>query len=1182
MAPRRNIAAAAAATAATNAAAAAAAIYPGHGDPDFAGKIAGLDEYKLFRAVAPDAPNGPMTPETFADTAANACRFEKAMYQNLVAHYLSRRSPYRSLLLFHQLGTGKTCTAISIAEGLLADSAPGGTPKIWVVSSEALRDNFIANVYDTSRLLQGTAAAAAAAAGPSTAAGEPDGGDFTDQCTGDLYRRMVFGWDRLDGETRKRKIVGLVRSRYRFLTYNGFAEEISRLEQAGGGALERELRGTLLIVDEAHNLRVQMTGLGADEGTGEVAERVAEKRAAEALETFAKRAADARIVLLTATPMYNEASEIMWLLAILTQNDKHPKALNPRRLPALFAENELAPGMRETLSQLASEYVSYIRGSSPFTFATRLRPDQSGIETLAADWAAPIRDGLVPTVLGAAQKRGMSKLSRSDAALFQGANVCYPSADGRTFKVGKEGFKMTFSEADKLSPLQVEYATPAQPLYPDAENLGSHGAKILRVAELLGKTKGIALVYSQFIWGGVVPLAVALEHMGYQRYGARPLLRGARLVPGAGAETRRGAAYAILSSDSRLMGDTHIRDLVADINRPENRAGGRIKVVLITPVAGEGISFRNVREVHILDPWYHLNRLDQVIGRAIRKCSHVGLPIDKRNVTIFLHTAVPEPGATEEAAAAAAAAPSAGPSGSGAGPSGSGAGPSQAGGAVMKGARIYADLNAYRIAAGKAIQVAEVERILRDNALDCALNREVNYFPQARYQLTIPMKTSRGAEVLWTVGDTPDMEPMCRPVVERSAAAAAAGFHPANYGELVETGIEKLRKLVLRASASSGAGAERRRWFSREELVAAIGLHPTVAEMVLREAGVLHRLRRGYRLIAHRDGFVLAAEQDIREARPAATLLRVAEKPPRAPAPPRAPPAPAAAVAPAVPGAPAPAAEAPPAPAPARDLAAEAAAAVLASLEAVGDAAAAGADLGMQTFKVYSSVSKDTWPAVAKAIIEAPEVPAKLRAAVAALEREGALVSRREIGGPLAAAPGPSGARAGNYIGYLDIFKKTKAAADLADGSVYDAEYGGYRDLTESERASVISRRRFTPAAAVPRVLMGVMEPQEVAVRGVKATRFVFKLWLPEETVGERRGIVCTSPKKDTLQQYLLDLGQAERAAAAGTKEKLCLALAPSLISAGRMIVYPLHKPPLAAAGGARGGRDGRRLKHKK
>jgi hypothetical protein len=108
---------------------------------------------------------------------------------------------------------------------------------------------------------------------------------------------------------------------------------------------------------------------------------------------------------------------------------------------------------------------------------------------------------------------------------------------------------------------------------------------------------------------------------------------------------------------------------------------------------------------------------------------------------------------------------------------------------------------------------------------------------------------------------------------------------------------------------------------------------------------------------------------------------------------------------------------------------------------------------------------------------------------------------------------------------------------------------------------------------------MGVMEPQAVVTRaGAKAplTRFMFKLWLPEETVGERRGIVCTSPKKEALQKYLTDLGQTARAVA--TKEQLCGSLGPALIGAGRAILYPLHKPPAAAAGGG-GGRRQRRAR---
>ena len=40
------------------------------------------------------------------------------IYQTLVQQYLSYETPYRGLLVYHGLGTGKTATAISLAEGL--------------------------------------------------------------------------------------------------------------------------------------------------------------------------------------------------------------------------------------------------------------------------------------------------------------------------------------------------------------------------------------------------------------------------------------------------------------------------------------------------------------------------------------------------------------------------------------------------------------------------------------------------------------------------------------------------------------------------------------------------------------------------------------------------------------------------------------------------------------------------------------------------------------------------------------------------------------------------------------------------------------------------------------------------------------------------------------------------------
>ena len=57
-------------------------------------------------------------------------------------------------------------------------------------------------------------------------------------------------------------------------------------------------------------------------------------------------------------------------------------------------------------------------------------------------------------------------------------------------------------------------------------------------------------------------------------------------------------------------------------NNFENKEGKFLKLILGSKVMNEGISLFNTAEVHILDVYYNFGRVDQVIGRAIRWCSH--------------------------------------------------------------------------------------------------------------------------------------------------------------------------------------------------------------------------------------------------------------------------------------------------------------------------------------------------------------------------------------------------------------------------------------------------------------------------------------------------------------------------------------------------------------------------------
>jgi hypothetical protein len=71
-----------------------------------------------------------------------------------------------------------------------------------------------------------------------------------------------------------------------------------------------------------------------------------------------------------------------------------------------------------------------------------------------------------------------------------------------------------------------------------------------------------------------------------------------------------------------------------------NRDGGIVKVFMITQSGAEGISLSNVRQVHLMEPYWNYVRLEQVKGRAIRICSHMDLPPAERTVEVFTYLSV--------------------------------------------------------------------------------------------------------------------------------------------------------------------------------------------------------------------------------------------------------------------------------------------------------------------------------------------------------------------------------------------------------------------------------------------------------------------------------------------------------------------------------------------------------------
>jgi len=310
---------------------------------------------------------------------------------------------------------------------------------------------------------------------------------------------------------------------------------------------------------------------------------------------------------------------------------------------------------------------------------------------------------------------------------------------------GKDGLERMMNFVDQYSPPikgNFEYKKTTLASYGkifSRELIGKYSAKIKCILDNIvnpetGKvSEGIILIYSQYIDGGLIPMALALEEMGFTRYGEqgiKPLFKNKptevvdviTMKEPTDKKKFMPARYAMITGDPKLSpnNDYEVKGLTSD----DNKDGYKAKVVLISKAGSEGIDFKFIRQVHILDPWYNMNRIEQIIGRAVRNFSHKDLPFEKRNVEIFMYGTILGENREESA-----------------------------------------DLYVYRVAEYKAIQIGKVTRVLKESAVDCIINHDQTNFTQEKMGVSLkePIKQELSNGLVlndFKVGDAP-FSPAC-------------------------------------------------------------------------------------------------------------------------------------------------------------------------------------------------------------------------------------------------------------------------------------------------------------------------------------------------------------------------------------------------------------------------------------
>jgi hypothetical protein len=206
-----------------------------------------------------------------------------------------------------------------------------------------------------------------------------------------------------------------------------------------------------------------------------------------------------------------------------------------------------------------------------------------------------------------------------------------------------------------LEQLKVNPEKPREKEYLSKTHLGDYSPKFVELLnQLLDEgNKGLHLIYSQFrTIEGVGILKLILEANGFAEFKLKKTGANWEIVNN---EEDKGKPTFVLYTGTETAEEKElIRNIYNgswDLVPPtisaqlkeiheNNLYGEIIKIFMITSSGAEGINLKNTRFVHLVDPYWHMVRMEQVIGRARRICSHQELPEDMRTVKVFLYLAV--------------------------------------------------------------------------------------------------------------------------------------------------------------------------------------------------------------------------------------------------------------------------------------------------------------------------------------------------------------------------------------------------------------------------------------------------------------------------------------------------------------------------------------------------------------
>ena len=641
-------------------------------------------------------------------------------HQKIIARYMSTVTPYDGLLLFHAMGSGKACVAVGVGERLRAQNIQNGK-KIKGMIFLARGPNILNNIAK----------------------------ELVYVCTDGRY--IPEDIDKIKPEMQMAKIKRSLLPFYGFYTIDKFIKSIKTLSQS---QIRSRFSNYAFCIDEVHNLRTK------DSGNKSIVSKDYNQ-----IHNFLHQLQYKKVILLSGTPMADQPSEIADIMNLILPMDKQMPTgtdfdqeflVQDPDIPLIYT---IKPESKDELQEYFKGRVSYLK-SVQADVKVRYIGDKVGLLQYLDLYIDDIIPGSIQNKSYLdAYTRDTQKIHEStimsksmrvstiqnelDTEDFTNSDIEYTvggttglfhNSQQASISVfpdgtyGSSGFTRYIKEVKASAILKAKGIThsdyvlnrnpvdtsgkpipsliqfldtrdgPGSEKLTNIENrltqLSKLSTKFANVINLLLKrvnskdkmTRGTSFIYCNWVKGsGCILFAKILELFGFKK--------------AVGGEKKHDLRYALLTST--VATDNQISQLIETFNQPENTFGDIVNVVIGSKIISEGISLKNIRDVHILSPHWNYTVTEQALSRAIRAFSHDQIQKELKQpitVSVYLHSTVPLITTTVDDVEE-----------------------------ISYDVNQSIDISMYEKSEHKDITIKHIEYIIKESAFDCALNYKRNY-----------------------------------------------------------------------------------------------------------------------------------------------------------------------------------------------------------------------------------------------------------------------------------------------------------------------------------------------------------------------------------------------------------------------------------------------------------------------